>query len=189
MKIDLLNELMSYLNDDVFLCLERIKDQSRVEDFLDNKEVSKHFHGLFRTGTGSLICTWQYKQAAKNHPIVWIDSEGTPISVIANNFRDFLALMHYGIGVIWNGAGRIENFEWFKETGRTRGTEPDEFNAEELEEYKFLEIEENKEQYNAFVKWSQMKGILPTQSPVRDIEQAIANHPKLDKWLENKGLL
>lgn len=184
---NILDEFMIFLGkEDLFLGLERIKQQDRVEDFFGNSEASKYFYGLFEEGTGSIICTWQYESNSNEKPIVWLDSEGIPISVIANNFKDFLSLMYYGYGMIWHAASNIENFNPLYFDG---ASEPEEFSQDKLLKYKLDEIKEHEERYNAFLQWCETNGISPNESPIRTIEKAISNHPKLDEWLEDKGLI
>lgn len=51
---------------------------------------------------GCAVCYWNKKKLAAQAPVVWLDSEGTPNVVFAKNLSNFLELLSYGTGLIYD---------------------------------------------------------------------------------------
>ncbi|NEO31321.1 MAG: hypothetical protein F6K36_12985 [Symploca sp. SIO3C6] len=150
-------------------------------------KISRYFIPIGEHSSRSLICYWKHIDDAPldKLPLVWLDSEGTPNSVFASNEHDFLSLLPYDLGGIYDF---ISSWESYHE-------QPDNYTYP-LEKYDssalgcLIEIcQEDNPDYTLFVQWlNQSLGIKICENPAKLVGDAISRFPRLKPWLEKKGV-
>jgi|RhiMetdeSRZDD1v2_1073273.scaffolds.fasta_scaffold00470_4 hypothetical protein len=64
--------------------------------------VSQKLQPFAKNKAGCLFCFWKEEQQEDKWPVVWLDSEGTPNVVFADNGVDFFSMLPYGTGLIYD---------------------------------------------------------------------------------------
>ena len=154
-------------------------DPTSFNQLLPNS-IHDQFILIGQHGSGSLIAIWKEKKLpADQLPLVWIDSEGTPINVFANNFAEFLTLLPYDTGFIYD---LISKWEYFANNPNS--------NPENYYDSKMLKeiLEENRINYSSlaeYEKWLHDEMVLMTATnPVKMVGDAIRNHPGMIELLQ-----
>jgi hypothetical protein len=171
-----------------FIDFEIENNSDKIADLL-SVDVEPYFIPIGKQGSDSLICYWKYKDEipVSELPIVWLDSEGSPNSVAAANFKDFLSLLPYDTGAIYDF---ISSWEYYN-------SDPD-YYPSPLDRYKkdssdlnslIEECRESYSQYDSFVNWlEQSLNISICEDPAKLVGDAIQNFPNLQNWLEERGI-
>lgn len=157
-----------------------------LKNLLGTARYTNDFYVIGRHGTGSIIAFWQYPQVASlaEAPIVWLSSEGFPNSVFANSFEEFLTLIPYDTGFIYD---MLASYYFNRQNPQSHISPREKFSSSELKTY-LDESAERYEGHKAFLLWLyQVMQLKPTADPVSIIEAAIAAHPDLSLWLQNNG--
>jgi len=81
---------------------EHIKKPSIYYRLLNGKDLAP----IFCDKSGSIVCVWKH---GINENIVWIDSEGTPCNIFAENLDQFFEIIPYGPEFIYDYLSAIEN--------------------------------------------------------------------------------
>ena len=123
--------------------------------WFDGEVSASQFIQFGHNADGSLYCFWLYDEHSINSaPIVFLGSEGQDNAVLANNLRDFFALLAEGYDELGFPYGRLEK----------------------------VETEANLK----FREWLRNEfAILPPADAEKNIAEAQAAHPSLEKWIEN----
>ena len=168
---------------DEFADLETVRNpEEKLRKLLDDQGKVECFQVIGQHGTASLIAFWRDdKDIDFTHsPIVWLSSEGFPNSIFANSFADFLSLLPYGTGFIYDV---LCNYYYHKESPDLQPSPEEKFTPEEIGSY----LAENEKRYRGhgeLVEWleHQVKvGI--AKDPLSVIKEAIASHADLASWL------
>jgi hypothetical protein len=124
--------------------------------WFDDDVAASQFIQFAHNADGSLYCFWLYGgRLIDSAPIIFLGSEGQNNAVLANNLKDFFALLAEGYEELGFPSGRLEK----------------------------LETEANRKLRD----W--LRGefdITPPIDPEKNIADAQANHPNLEKWIEER---
>lgn len=159
--------------------------EQKLKGLLDNQDKVQDFQVIGRHGTDSLIAFWRDDREVDliDSPIVWLSSEGFPNSVFASSFADFLSLLPYGTGFIYDV---LSTYYFHQDDPDLQPSPEEKFTPEEISSY----LADNRERYrghSAFVKWLQDEAnVEVTRDPLSGIKGAIASHPDLASWLREK---
>lgn len=178
-----------FAESDIILNLEPIPDNeisSVLEDLFSN-DLSSSIIPLFKTGNDSCIAIWNAKidQSLDPKPIIWLDSEGSPMSVIASNFEDFFGLLSYGTGVMYDASLQLEDFSSLNIPDLLP---PEEYSEEQLEEHVEICTDEH-EEYQEYLDWLTQQNISKPIKPLSLIEKARSENPSISEWLKSIGAL
>lgn len=151
---------------------------------LVGREKSKFFEVIGAHSSHSLICYWEYGKGGKieDQPIVWLDSEGWPNSVIARNLKEFISLLPYDTGTIYDIVSSWVNFKEDPESMRAPREAHTEDDLKKLQSSAADRYEAHRNFCDLIE--SQMH-IKICDDPVGLIEKAMESYPDLSKWLEN----
>ncbi len=156
-----------------FMDVEVVEEGPDYVSDLLGEEVVDDFVVIAKHGSDSLIAYWTAGEADGQVPIVWLDSEGTPNSVIAATVTDLFSLLLYDLGFVYDVVARLDNL----------GDEAEEFADYELEEY--LEEMDEYEGYDDFKEWLEGFDVEPAAAPLNVVRQARQAFPDLEAWLED----
>jgi hypothetical protein len=180
-----LNKLKAYLADHPgVLDLHFIKDTTDFP-FDWGPEVMKHLDLLAKTGTGSYIGFWspdgEIAAQSQNLPLVWIDHEGVLMSVFANDTGDFLKLLHYDSGLIYEFL--IDAY--FYKTDPSCYDDPrKKFTNKYLAKYLKNIEKDNLPDFKDLRQWlSDTLEIPVPDDPARIISEAVDTHDDFHEWL------
>jgi hypothetical protein len=164
-----------------FEITESINQSAKL--YFENKSILQHFKPIGKDKSDSIIFFWnpEKKGNFEKAPIVYFSSEGFPTNVVANSFKDFLSLLPYGIGFIYDALSR---YGYYKSNPKLYEDPSKEYTRKKLQEF----IDENKNEFEGsvlFVKWLNQTVKIPTsQKPHKIIENAIQTQPNLNDWLQ-----
>lgn len=131
-------------------------------------------HYLGHHGSGSLICLWE--KTGTGDKIVWLDSEGSPNAVFANDFAEFLSLLPYDTKFIYKVISKTLQFpnttiesvkQWFTQT------------PEQI-------IEANKSRYpglNKYLEFLKEQSIIVNPAPIETIFNNCKNNADFSDWI------
>ncbi len=127
--------------------------------------------------SASLLVLWKESDSpADKLPVAWIDSEGDPNDVFAADFSQFLALLPYGTGFIYDV---ITKWKYHLEDPSNYQIPGNGYTTEELS----TQLEENRKEFPglpAYEKWLVNEaGLAIATDPVQVVGDAIRNHPGL----------
>jgi hypothetical protein len=142
---------------------------------------SQALEAIGMTNSASLIAFWQEPNLlGTERPIIYIDSEGSPTSVFADSFADFLTLLPYGTDFLYNVINQSERVRARLEL---LGTVYKPFTSIDAREA--LEI--NQQEYpmqKHYLDWlTTVAGLAIAPDPVSLMERAYQQHMNLEKWL------
>lgn len=140
--------------------------------------VAQHLTIIGKHGSGSLIAFWHYKPEVNLEalPLVWLDSEGSPSAVFAANYLDFLALLPYGTGFIYDV---LSSWTYFLEEPGSYKNPAKKFTAKRLEFYLAF-CRDSFSGYDPFIQWLDSSLQIKKHSdPVNAIGNAYKSFPKL----------
>lgn len=182
---DLLTEFMNFCETaaDDFTDFDLVRNpEQKLKGLLDNESKVEQFQVIGRHGTDSLICFWREDKRVDLAlaPVVWLSSEGFPNSVLADSFSEFLSILPYGIGFIYDV---LSNYYFYKEDPDLQPSPEEKFTSEEISSY----LAENEKRYQghaALVDWLLHEAKVEiAKDPLSVIKGAIASHPDLASWL------
>ncbi len=136
-------------------------------------------------GSGSLIGFWnhQKKRHLSEVPIVWIDSNGEPNSVIAKTFDDFLKVLPFDLGIFYDVASAWVNYNLYPELYEYPIND---FDEETLSSY-IKDAKESYPAYSEFISWlDKTAGLKQSESPHEIILNAIKTEPDFSRYLKAK---
>lgn len=159
--------------------------EQKLRKLLDNQGKVECFQVIGQHGTASLIAFWKDKKDIDFalSPIVWLSSEGFPKSVFANSLADFLSILPYGTGFIYDV---LSNYHYHKESPELQPSPEEKFTPDEISSY----LTENKKRYKGhfeLVNWLNHDvkvGI--AKDPLSVINGAIVSHVDLASWLREQ---
>ncbi|GAB2577925.1 hypothetical protein [Spirosoma areae] len=143
------------------------------------------FTMIGKHGSNSLICRWQSDHDLTDEwPYVWLDSEGSPASVFATTTPEFLSLLPYDTGAIYDF---ITTWTYYLSDPASYEEKPAEkYDKERLALY-VSEATTRYPGYPAFIEWLDKTGAIgPAAEPANVVGAAIENHPSLENWLTDK---
>jgi hypothetical protein len=142
---------------------------------------SQAFEAIGMTNSASLIAFWQEPNLVGiERPIVYIDSEGSPTSVFADSFADFLTLLPYGTDFLY---AIINQSERVRARPELLGTVYKPFTPIDAQEALEINQQEYPEQ-KQYMEWlTTVAGLAIAPDPVSLMEQAYQQHTNLEKWL------
>ncbi len=174
-------QFMEGMQDD-FLDFELVTDGYKRLASLVPAPCLDHFIVIGKHGSDSLVCYWKpiLDLPLEMAPIVWLDSEGTPNSVFAISAEEFLRLLPYGLGGIYDVVS-----SWIYHY-----SEPDEY-ANPLDKYSDEAIRNYRQMagedyaaYGSFIHWLEKDMQLTVHgNPIKAIGDAISKFPNLEHWL------
>jgi hypothetical protein len=129
-----------------------------------------------RTQADCLIGYWNYKRdKVWSQKIVWIDSEGMPNEVIADNIIDFISLLYFDTGFIYDVLKEI-----------IRDPKYSAMKPEELKKYEDLADK-------SYPHFSELKNFLEKELQIKKpdhpdlkIKDALLNNSSFSAWLHDK---
>jgi hypothetical protein len=163
-----------------------VNGKQKITELLSTS-VEQYFIPICEHGSQSLICYWRYENNAplSRLPIVWLDSEGSPNSVFASNIDDFLSLLPYNTGGIYDF---ISSWQYYNSEPDNYSCPTDNYDISTLESMINL-CRYNYTDYNQFMDWlGQELNIQICQDPAQLIREAINSFPNLDNWLEKHDI-
>ena len=146
----------------------------------DEKKNSLCVIGIHKSG--SLIAIWQLNNTLNilENPIVWIDSEGSPLCVIAINYLEFLSILPYGVGLFYDV---ISSWDWIKLNNERYNEFSEKFNLSYCESL----LTQNKLiYYETFIKIElilKKNKMNIEKNPFSKIIKAIENNADFEAWL------
>jgi len=171
---------------DEFADFETVRNpEEKLRKLLDDQGKVASFQVIGQHGTASLIVFWRDDKDIdfSRSPIAWLSSEGFPNSVFANSFADFLSLLPYGTGFIYDV---LCNYYYHKESPDLQPSPEEKFTAEEIASY----LAENEKQYRGhaeLVNWlSHEENVGIAKDPLSVIKGAIDDHADLAGWLKER---
>ena len=159
--------------------------EEKLRRLLDDQRKVESFQVIGQHGTASLIAFWRDDKEVDfvGSPIVWLSSEGFPNSVFANSFSDFLSLLPYGTGFIYDV---LSNYYFHQDDPDLQPSPEEKFTPEEISSY----LAANRERYKGhaeLVEWLlNAAKVEVAKDPLALIKGAIASHPDLASWLREQ---
>ena len=184
-----LSKLIDFLNTSSgdFIDFRIVNNGKKKVSELLSPSLESYFTPIGEHGSQSLICYWKYKEKTPINelPIVWLDSEGTPNSVFASNVNDFLSLLPYDTGGIYD---IITSWQYYNNEPENYTDPVSEYDSSALKCLIRL-CKDSHPDYDYFVDWlnNNLK-IKVCENPAKLIGEAIKNFPKLDHWLKEKKM-
>jgi hypothetical protein len=170
-----------------FCDFEEVDNRQELLTSLLKSEAESYFTVIGMQKSNSLICFWKYQDnvSLKEQPIVWLDSEGSPNAVVASNFNDFLSLLPYDTGAIYDWIAAWERY-WDSPSQQQNPIES--FTTDRVEMYVEMS-RENNHCREEFVNWLREEiDIQPAPQPVALIGKASERFPRLSQWLTDRKL-
>ncbi len=129
----------------------------------------------------SLICYWEHESglAVNQRPVVWLDSEGSPNSVFAPGFKDFISLLPYNSSLIYD---IISSWIHYKEDPETIHSPKQLFTGNALKK-RLYDAQARYAAYGKFMDWLNKNNIPICKNPVTMIGETIDFYPDLTAWL------
>ncbi|MBD1808385.1 hypothetical protein H6F98_23435 [Microcoleus sp. FACHB-SPT15] len=171
----------------LFCDFEDVENGNKLLTSLLKSEAEPYFTVIGIQKSHSLMCFWKYNDSVslQEQPIVWLDSEGTPNAVFASNFRDFLSLLPYDTGAIYDW---IASWERYLDNPSSQQTPIERFTNERIEMYIEMSREDNPFR-DQFINWLREEiNIEPATQPVALVGEAIQSFPRLSQWLTDRQL-
>ncbi len=127
--------------------------------------------------SASLVVAWKEKELpADKLPVAWIDSEGDPADVFAESFGEFLSLLPYGTGFIYDVLVR---WKYHQEDPSVYQPPSNEYTTEKLS----AQLEENRKEFPGLAEYEKWlvneAGLQIAADPVAMIGEAMKRHPGL----------
>ena len=156
--------------------------EQKLRGLLDDQGKVECFQVIGQHGTASLIAFWRDNKEIDFalSPIVWLSSEGFPNSVFANSLADFLSILPYGTGFIYDVLSNYYNHE---ESPDLQPSPEEKFTPDEISSY-LTENEKRYQGHTALVDWLNHEvkvGI--AKDPLSVIKGAVVSHLDLASWL------
>jgi hypothetical protein len=182
---DLHIEFIDFMNqiDEKFADFYITKTGTEKLSTLIGKENAKFFDVIGAHSSHSLICHWQYEKGIpiERQPVVWLDSEGWPNGVFAQDLRIFISLLPYDTGFLYD---IISSWMCYKENSESVLNPNEKYTKDDLKRM----LDSARQRYGAyskFLKWLDREmNIRICDDPVGLIGKAMESYPDLSKWLE-----
>lgn len=158
--------------------------ENRFKYLVAEKSVP-YFHLIGQQASGSLICFWQYEEgiALNNQPLVWLDSEGFPRAVFANDFETFLQLLPYGTGAIYDIITAVLNS---RDPSKKSKKITNLFDTNRLNSC-LQTSQKSFPAHDLYLHWLDEKKLAPSLEPVSVIQSAYTQFPNLEEWLNESS--
>lgn len=183
-QFPLLKSFYTHVDDFYSSCLdfEALEDgQDQLNDLCEGVDTSA-LTVLGQHGSASLMAIWRRDPSAalETQPVVWMDSEGSPNFVIAACFADFVRLLPYGTGTLYDLTRKAERAAR-KPAGspRAQDLEPAYFAAELQENLE----NEDEEGLHALVKWLADNGLAVETDPFAYALEVARQGMDFDAWI------
>lgn len=122
---------------------------------------------------GCYIALWG--EVDDSSPVLWLDSEGFPLSVFANNFAEFLSLIAYDTGAIYEV---VSSCRYFTDDPANNSDPKKRFTPSYLK--MLLEIsQQNNSGHASLVEWLGQHGVEVAEDPVALVMAAMKDHPNV----------
>jgi hypothetical protein len=159
--------------------------EPKLKKLLDDQGKVEFFQVIGQHGTHSLIAFWRDNKDIDiaHSPVAWLSSEGFPNSVFANSLADFLSILPYGTGFIFDV---LSNYYYHKASPDLQPSTEDKFTPDEISSY----LTENEKRYKGhteLINWLNHEvkvGI--AKVPLSVIKGAIVSHADLATWLREQ---
>lgn len=151
-----------------------------------NSAVMDHLYLFAKTSTGSYIGYWSPDKlldstSSEEIPLVWIDHEGVPLSVFAKSVDEFLALLYYDTGLIYE---ILIDMYFFKDDPEGYENPQTKFTAKYLKKYLKTLDEGNTPYSKKFRTWLKKNmGIQLFENPLALISETINHYPNFEQWV------
>jgi hypothetical protein len=147
------------------------------------KGKASAFTPIGRHSSNSLLAFWHWKDKIKpaSTPIVWLDTEGFPQSVVSKSIQEFLSILPYGTGSIYD---MLSASLYYLEKPNYYPNPQEEFSTEFLK--RKLETIRNlqEKEFGQLLFWLEKEvKIKPSDNPTQLIQKSIQLYPKLTDWL------
>lgn len=158
--------------------LEPLDDSLQLQQELGAKGAA--FEPIIQEGSGGFIAFWQ-EPAAGERPVVWLNGDGSPMAVCANDLAEFLTLLPYGTGLIREVLDVSEEYRRRPEGLLILDS------IYSKEETDVLLAKASSSVANVeYMKWlMETAELAPADDPVRTITRAFATHQNLAVWLRS----
>lgn len=181
---DALRQFFAFYNEvaGTFCDFTPVQDKQKWLNKLLVAEAQPYFKVIGKQKSGSLICFWLIRDelSPEDQPVVWLDSEGSPRSVFASDFQEFLSLLPYDTGAIYD---LIAAWDRAENTQVNSTSVSKKFSKKRLQMYVEM-CQNNYTHYNEFVTWlRETLGIEPALSPATVVKKTIQEFPSLNTWL------
>jgi hypothetical protein len=180
----IIKNFYEFIQDRSIADFEELYSSKGLETLVSNINLLKNLIPFGLHGSGSFIAIWLESQneSLDKNPIVWIDSEGGDPMIICENFKDFLSLLIYDTGHIYD---LVSSCIGYMRRPKNKVDPITEYNYQTLLEW----IDENRnthDNYNAFEKFLIDNNISIPSNPVELIRNAIIKYQdKISKILES----
>lgn len=148
------------------------------------EKALKFFRIFFRNKAGDLIGEWDINGVFKKgetFPVVWLSSEGSPNTVVAKNFNEFLSVLPFGGDII---TGLPVLIQQHRAKPKIVVSPEKKF----TEQYIKKAFEYQASMFNGhsdLVKFiSETLGVQLNYSPVQTIRETVDTFPDLDLWID-----
>ena len=188
MKDDLLEQFMGYCQQQPHLFADfHLVDEAKGKSLLASllgSQTATHFTVIGKHASDSLIARWTAEELnPAPPPYVWLDSEGSPNSVFATTTTEFLSLLPFDTGAVYD---IISSWTYYLAEPTNYAPPAEKYQGERLTAY-FISAKNTYPAYSAFLAWlKDTLGISPALDPVGLIGNAIQKYPNLEEWLKNK---
>lgn len=156
------------------------KNQSLLNEYCSSSKMNSLIVIGFHT-SHSVVAIWKIEESKSEfeNPIVWVDSEGSPLSVIASSFKDFLSILPYGVEYVYDIISSYESI-------RLNPSRKDEFSKKYNLETNQLKLEENFSKNEKLKKFTSLLeqefGTEIEPDPFSKVVQAINSFPNFEEW-------
>lgn len=158
--------------------------QESLNSFFENEARDK-FIVIGQHPSHSLIAYWILpKHDISNAPIVWLDSEGSPMCVFCSSIQEFLSLLPYNTGMIYDIICAWQRY--LKNPSKI--TPSARFDQSVLDE-NLQELESSFPSYKNFTDYiTNVIGVSRAVDPVKIIGDSIQKFPSLEDYIkESEG--
>jgi hypothetical protein len=180
----IIKNFYEFIQDKSIADFEELYSSDGLETLVSNTNLLKNLIPFGLHGSGSFIAIWLESQneSLDKNPIVWIDSEGGDPMIICENFKDFLSLLIYDTGHIYD---LVSSCIGYMRRPKNKVDPIIEYNYQTLSEW----VSEKRKQYanyNDLETFLISNQINISNNPVELIRNAIIKHQdQISKILES----
>ncbi|MNJ90968.1 hypothetical protein D3C87_86080 [compost metagenome] len=184
----LFEEFMTAFHRKPIVGFEQVSDPEKMlTSILHSDKLITDFDVFLQTGTASLIAFWNLPDS---RPVVYFNSDGSPFSVIAKNFEEFLSLLYLGTYALIEIDDHASYLDRKSRNARLGfgfvGEEPTGMLQEEIENYENELKAEYEDDYDEVISWLRNHGIERPKSFHDQIINAYKESRNLQDFLDEK---
>ena len=153
-----------------------VGDNSGLPKLIANYD-SDDLEVFAESNNGSLWAIWKYKNT---FPVVLISSESTPFDIVAKDFETFLALLHYGTGLMYQCLTFID---FAKRMGQTEKQALKRFDKKYLAK-ELQRFQADYPDYKALYNFLEEEGINAIEDPIQTFLSTAELRAAFGNWKE-----